>query len=62
MTLADHIEALDITLEAADGSDTITLAYATVEELRDLLAWADDQINAAKTLERIDKLFEGISS
>lgn len=44
MTITDHIEALDMTLEAADGSDTITLAYATVEELRDTLAWAQDRL------------------
>lgn len=37
MTLTDHIEALDLTLEAADGSDTITLSYATVKDLRILL-------------------------
>ena len=44
MTITDHIEALDLTLEAADGSDTITLAYATVEELRDTLAWCQDKL------------------
>lgn len=44
MNIPDHIEALDLTLEEADGSNTITLAYSTVEELRDLLAWAQDKL------------------
>lgn len=44
MTITDHIEALDLTLEAADGSETITLSYATVEELRDTLAWCQDKL------------------
>lgn len=44
MTISDHIKALDLTLEAADGSGTITLSYATVEEIRDMLAWAQDKL------------------
>lgn len=42
--ITEALEALDMTLEYADASGEVRIAYSTLEELRDLLAWAENAL------------------